>query len=111
MWQHPHTVVIPTCVFLCLMALGFAGVFAASAATSTERRATATNIALGASQSLQSHISASATPATTMANLIMLNPEWEAVNATFYSVAPSLIKDRERDAVITMVCLSVLNCP
>ena len=59
---------------------------------------------MGVSKSLEAHVSDCAAPATTMANLIMMNPQWEAVNNTFHQLAPGLVKQQlQRDAIFNIV--------
>ncbi|KAG2441193.1 hypothetical protein HYH02_010037 [Chlamydomonas schloesseri] len=102
--KDPWTVTIPLVLLVVLLSFGLWGVFSVAYAIRDGRIANARNAAVDYGKKLASHVTATVAPASTMKTLIQLDPEWPAINETFYQVAPGLIKDGfQNSAIITIV--------
>ncbi|KAG2423907.1 hypothetical protein HXX76_014960 [Chlamydomonas incerta] len=102
--KDPWTVAIPLVLLVLLLAFGLWGVFSVAYAIRDSRIQYARNAAVDYGKKLASHITATVAPASTVKTLIQLDPEWPAINETFYQVAPDLIQDGfQNSAIITIV--------
>lgn len=88
---RPLWFVIGFCMLSMLISLGLWGVIAAADAEAANRRETALSRTREKACDMLTVIQTAFNPAVTLATLVVQQPDWPSMNATFYKVAPSLL--------------------
>ena len=97
------TIVVPLCLLFFMLGFGLWGVFAISNAYVAYQKQVVVNIANNIDHDLRAGIMATLQPAMAMHTMIKEHIFWNTINHTFYELAPWLITNETRGAIITIV--------